>query len=156
MGIMVRETVAQVSRDKLQQLLDGEVDSLRVNETLGAPDSSPIGELELDDVVTIVGVVTDVDSINTFDRSDGSDGQVRNIQVQDRTGIVSVVLWGDAAERDLSVGDTIQVVDGTVEADEYAESDDAWQVNVGYESTLKVFSQDRRAEIVTLTLEADS
>lgn len=153
---MVKETVANVSRQELQRLLDGTVDSLRVSETLDAPDSMPIGELEIDDVVTIVGVVTDIDSVNTFSRDDGSDGQVRNIQIQDRTGVVPVVLWGDEAVRDLSVGDTVQVVDGEVQVDEYDDNDEAKQVNVGYDSTLKVFEQDRRAEIVTLILEDDA
>lgn len=149
---MVRELLVQATERELRQLLDGERDTLRVNETLDAPDSTPLGEVELDDVVSVVGVVTDIGQVNTFSRDDGSEGQVCNITIQDRTGMIEVALWGDTADRALSVGDTVQVLDGEVESG-YKDSDK--QLNAGGETRLRIFEQERDAQIVTLRLEAD-
>lgn len=147
---MVTETVAKVSADELRRLIDDEVESLRVNETLDAPGSTPIGEAEIGDTVTVVGVVTDIGDINTFSRDDGTDGQVRNIQIQDRTGMIEAALWGEEADRGLSVGDTVQVLNGEVEE---GFQDSTRQLNVGYETRFRIFEQDRDAKLVTLILE---
>ena len=147
---MVKETVAKVSTAELHRLIEGEVESLRVNETLDAPGSTPIGEARIGDTVSVVGVVTDIGDINTFSRDDGTDGQVRNIQIQDRTGMIEAALWGEEADRGLSVGDTVQVLNGEVEE---GFQDSARQLNVGYETRFRIFEQDRDAELVTLMLE---
>lgn len=146
---MVRETLVTANKAELERLLDGEVDSLRLNESLDAPQSTPIAECYIGNIVTCVGVVTDVGERNTFTRDDGTDGQVRNIQIQDRTGMIAIALWGDYADRSIEVGDTVQVMDAEVEEG----FDDPTQLNVGYDARLRVFDQDRNAELVTLTLE---
>ena len=148
---MVRETVVKTKRAELERFLNNDEDSLRLNETLDGPDSTPIGECIIGNTVTCVGVVTDIGELNTFTRDDGSDGQVRNIQIQDRTGMIGVALWGEMADRNISVGDTVQVLDGEVEEG----FDDATQLNVGYDSRIRVFDQERDAEMVTLILEDD-
>ncbi len=149
---MVRELFVRATEHELRELLKGESESVRLSETLDAPDSTPLGEVELDDTVTVVGVVTDIGDVNTFNRDDGSTGQVRNITIQDRTGMIEVALWGDTADRDLSVGDTVQVLDGQVESG-YKDSDK--QLNAGGNTRLRTFAQDRDAQIVTLSLEPD-
>lgn len=148
---MVQETVVKTSAEELRSFLANEdADSIRLNETLDAPDSTPIGEVRIGDTVTVVGVVTDIGEVNTFNRDDGTEGQVRNIQIQDRTGMIECALWGDEAARDLEVGDTVQVMDGDVEN---GFKDTTKQLNVGYETRFRVFDQDRDAQIVTLILE---
>jgi replication factor A1 len=84
-----------------------------------SPETDPIGSVEIETTVDIGGVVRSVDPIRTFDRDDGSEGQVRNIRVQDDTGDIRVALWGEKADTDLGPGDEVFVAD--------AEIQDGWQ-----------------------------
>ncbi len=86
------------------------------------PDADPIDAVEIDDTVDIAGVVRSADPIRTFDRDDGSEGQVRNVRVQDATGDIRVALWGDKADKDIAPGDEILVAD--------VEIQDGWQDDV--------------------------
>jgi len=83
------------------------------------PDAEPIDSLELDDVADIAGVVRSADPKRTFDRDDGSEGQVRNVRVQDDTGDIRVAMWGDKADLDVGPGDEVAFVD--------VEIQDGWQ-----------------------------
>jgi replication factor A1 len=66
--------------------------------------------------VTLRGLVLGTDSIRTFDRDDGSTGQVANLTLGDETGRIRVTLWDDQAERaeELDPGTAVEVVDGYV------------------------------------------
>jgi replication factor A1 len=83
------------------------------------PDTTPIGDVEIDQTVDIAGVVRSTDPVRTFDRDDGSEGQVRNIRIQDGTGDIRVALWGDKADIDLAPGDEVLTADVEIE--------DGWQ-----------------------------
>ncbi len=54
------------------------------------PENTPIEDVEIDQVVDLAGVVRSADPKRTFDRDDGSEGQVRNIRVQDATDDIRV------------------------------------------------------------------
>jgi len=86
------------------------------------PEADPIGDVEIDDTVDIAGVVRSTDPKRTFDRDDGSEGQVRNIRVQDDTGDIRVALWGDKADKEIGPGDEVLVAD--------VEIQDGWQDDV--------------------------
>ena len=86
------------------------------------PESTPIADLEIDDVVDIAGVVRSADPKRTFDRDDGSEGQVRNVRLQDGTGDVRVALWGEKADRDIGPGDEVLFTD--------VEIQDGWQDDI--------------------------
>lgn len=148
---MVRETVVKATPEELRRLIeDDDKTSLRLSETLDAPGSIPISNCMIGNTVTVVGVITDIGQRNTFSRDDGSEGQVRNVTIQDRTGMIECALWGEEADRNLSVGDTVQVLDAEVQ-EGYQGS--GFQLNVGYDSRFRVFEQDRKGELVTLILE---
>ncbi len=83
------------------------------------PETTPIDDVELDQTVDIAGVVRSTDPVRTFDRDDGSEGQVRNIRIQDSTGDIRVALWGDKADIDLAPGDEVLTADVEIE--------DGWQ-----------------------------
>ena len=83
------------------------------------PDTADIGSLELDQRADIAGGVIDVSDKRTFDRDDGSTGQVRNVRLKDETGEIRVALWGDKADTDVELGDHVTVTD--------VEIDDGWQ-----------------------------
>ncbi len=96
------------------------------------PDTTPIEALEIDETVDIAGVVRSSDPKRTFDRDDGSEGQVRNVRIQDQTGDIRVALWGEKADLDLTPGD--EVLFGDVEIQ------DGWQDSIeasaGWQSTV--------------------
>jgi len=101
------------------------------------PDTANIADLEIDDVVDVAGVVRSVDPVRTFDRDDGSEGQVRNIRVQDKTGDVRVALWGDQADKEIAPGDEVMLAD--------IEIQDGWQDDIegsaGWRSTVSVLGE---------------
>ncbi|WP_336345344.1 single-stranded DNA binding protein [Halalkalicoccus ordinarius] len=98
------------------------------------PRTTPIEELEIEDVADIGGVVRSADPKRTFERDDGSEGQVRNVRVQDETGDIRVALWGEKADIDLGPGDAVQFAD--------VEIQDGWQDDIeasaGWRSTVTV------------------
>ncbi len=83
------------------------------------PDATPIETVEIDQTVDIAGVVRSADPKRTFDRDDGTEGQVRNVRIQDETGDIRVALWGEKADIDLGPGDEVLFVDVTIQ--------DGWQ-----------------------------
>jgi replication factor A1 len=102
------------------------------------PDSTPIADVEIDQQVDLVGVVRSADPKRTFDRDDGSEGQVRNVRVQDDSGDIRVALWGEKADLDLSAGDEVAFAD--------VEIQDGWQddleASAGWQSTVTVLERD--------------
>ncbi|MFB6169810.1 MAG: single-stranded DNA binding protein [Haloarculaceae archaeon] len=96
------------------------------------PDATPIGSVEIDQTVDIAGVVRSADPKRTFDRDDGSEGQVRNVRLQDDSGDIRVALWGEKADADVGPGDELLVAD--------AEIQDGWQddleASAGWQATL--------------------
>ncbi|WP_255169126.1 single-stranded DNA binding protein [Natrononativus amylolyticus] len=105
------------------------------------PESTPIESLEIDQVVDIAGVVRSADPKRTFDRDDGSEGQVRNIRVQDATGDIRVAMWGEKADVDVGPGDEVALAD--------VEIQDGWQddleASAGWRSTVTVLDSGAEA-----------
>jgi replication factor A1 len=86
------------------------------------PETTDIAALEIGDRVDIAGGVIEASSVRTFDRDDGSQGQVRNVRLKDETGDVRVALWGEKADLDVDLGDYVVATD--------VEIDDGWQDDV--------------------------
>ncbi|PSP54933.1 replication factor A [Halobacteriales archaeon QS_1_67_19] len=101
------------------------------------PDTADIADLEIGDEVDISGVVRSADPKRTFDRDDGSEGQVRNIRVQDETGDLRVALWGEKADIEIAPGDEVQLAD--------VEIQDGWEDDIegsaGWQSTVTVLNE---------------
>ncbi|WP_132059189.1 single-stranded DNA binding protein [Halorussus amylolyticus] len=101
------------------------------------PETADIDGLEIGETVDISGVVRSADPKRTFDRDDGSEGQVRNIRVQDSTGDLRVALWGEKADADVGPGDEVQLAD--------LEIQDGWQDDIegsaGWQSTVTVLGE---------------
>ncbi|MFB6178886.1 MAG: single-stranded DNA binding protein [Halorientalis sp.] len=83
------------------------------------PETAAIGDVEIGQSVDIGGVIRSADPKRTFDRDDGSEGQVRNVRVQDETDDIRVALWGDKADKDIQPGDEVFFADVEIE--------DGWQ-----------------------------
>ena len=98
------------------------------------PDTTDIGALELGETADIAGGVIETDPKRTFDRDDGSEGQVRNVRIKDETGDIRVALWGEKADRDIDLADYVAFTD--------VEIQDGWQddleASAGWQSMVNV------------------
>ncbi|WP_277555812.1 single-stranded DNA binding protein [Halobaculum limi] len=98
------------------------------------PETTDIANLELEDVVDVAGGVIETSEKRTFDRDDGSQGQVRNVRIKDDTGEIRVALWGDKADRDIDLADKVVFTD--------VEIQDGWQddleASAGWRSSVTV------------------
>ena len=114
----------------------GDVD--RVDEAVEyVPETTDIADLEIDQTADIAGGVVETDPKRTFDRDDGSQGQVRNVRIKDETGEIRVALWGDKADADVDLADHLLVTD--------AEIQDGWQddleASANWRSTVTVLDE---------------
>ncbi|RAW45347.1 replication factor A [Halorubrum sp. 48-1-W] len=98
------------------------------------PETTDIADLEIGQTVDIAGGVIETDPVRTFDRDDGSEGQVRNVRIKDGTGEIRVALWGDKADRDIDLADRVVFTD--------VEIQDGWQddleASANWRSTVSV------------------
>ena len=105
------------------------------------PETTDIERVEIGQTVDIAGGVIETDSKRTFDRDDGSEGQVRNIRLRDETDDMRVALWGEAADTDIELADRVLVTD--------AEIKDGWQddleASAGWQSTVTVLDGEADA-----------
>lgn len=86
--------------------------------------------------VTIIGVITKIYDTITFDKNDGSEGQVRSIEVTDDTGSIRVTLWNKETEIAMDKGDIIKISGGNVEFDDYA--GDSYRLNTGWNASIVI------------------
>jgi len=98
------------------------------------PETTDIDDVEMGDTVDIAGAVIETDDKRTFDRDDGSEGQVRNVRVRDDSGDIRVALWGEKADRDITLADRVAFTD--------VEIQDGWQdeleASAGWQSTVSI------------------
>ena len=101
------------------------------------PETTDIAALEIDQTVDIAGGVIETDPTRTFDRDDGSEGQVRNVRIKDETGEIRVALWGDKADREIELADHVVFTD--------VEIQDGWQddleASANWRSTVSVLDR---------------
>lgn len=95
-----------------------------------------IGEATEKENVTILGVLTRIYDTITFQKNDGSEGQVRSIEVTDDTGSIRVTLWNKETEIALNKGDFIKIEGGNIELDTY--SDNNFRYNTGWNAAIVV------------------
>ena len=73
-------------------------------------DYKNISDIDEDDQdIIVVGRVIELFDAREFDRDDGSQGHVRNIEIADDTGSLKVVLWDKDAQREFEIGQAIKL-----------------------------------------------
>jgi len=101
------------------------------------PETTDVADLEIGETVDIGGGVIETDPKRTFDRDDGSEGQVRNVRIKDDTGEIRVALWGDKADREIELADRVVFTD--------VEIQDGWQddleASANWRSTVTVLDE---------------
>ena len=101
------------------------------------PETTDIDDLEIGETVDVGGGVIETDPKRTFDRDDGSEGQVRNVRIKDETGEIRVALWGDKADREIELADRVVFTD--------VEIQDGWQddleASANWRSTVSVLDE---------------
>ena len=116
------------------------------------PETTDIERVEIGQTVDIAGGVIETDSKRTFDRDDGSEGQVRNIRLRDETDDMRVALWGEEADTDIELADRVLVTD--------AEIQEGWQddleASAGWQSTVTVLDGETDAGDTTETTGSDA
>ncbi len=101
------------------------------------PETTDVADFEIGQTVDLAGGVIETDPKRTFDRDDGSTGQVRNVRVKDDTGDIRVAMWGEKADLDVDLGDYAVFTD--------VEIQDGWQddleASAGWRSTVTVMDE---------------
>ncbi|MFB6194002.1 MAG: OB-fold nucleic acid binding domain-containing protein, partial [Halobaculum sp.] len=98
------------------------------------PETTAIADVELGETADIAGGVVETGEKRTFDRDDGSEGQVRNVRLKDDSGEIRVALWGEKADEDIALADRVVCTD--------VEIQEGWQddleASAGWGSTVFV------------------
>lgn len=104
------------------------------------PHTSDISTVKQGDSADLSGEIVHVDDVHTFERDDGSEGQVRNIEIEDETGSIRVALWGEHADEQLDTGDYVALINTDIQTG----YQDALEASVGWNSLMiSLPSQDR-------------
>jgi replication factor A1 len=63
---------------------------------------------------SVQGKVSEMGELREFEREDGTDSVVANLEIKDETGSIRLTLWGDQAYviEDLDIDSEIQIIDG--------------------------------------------
>ncbi len=91
-----------------------------------------------------MGVLTKIYDTIVFQKNDGSEGQVRSIEVTDDTGSIRVTLWNKETEIAMNKGDFIKIEGGNIEFDDY--SGDSYRYNTGWNAAI-VLNPDMDEEL---------
>lgn len=86
--------------------------------------------------VNIIGVVTKIQDIKTFKRSDGSEGKLRSFEVTDDTQGIRVTVWGDDTDLDIKKGDVVKIIGGNARFDDYTST--GYSLNTNWNTQISI------------------
>ncbi|MDR2873299.1 MAG: replication protein A [Methanobrevibacter sp.] len=84
--------------------------------------------------VNLLGVVIKIHDTISFERTDGSAGFVKSIEIADDTGTIKVTLWGDDTKLELNKGNILKILGAAIEFDEYSIS--GYKVNTNWNTRI--------------------
>lgn len=139
-GDSVKILGAQVRQDQSGNPTLSHWDGRIVKGDFELPDfSNPItkiGDVQDGEEVDILGVVTRIQDVKNFSRSDGSEGKLRSFEVSDNTGAIRVTLWGDQTDLNITKGGIVKILGGKVRFDEYYKS--GYSLNTGFNTQIEI------------------
>lgn len=113
------------------KIIKGDYDVPEFQETI-----LKIGDAHEEKDVTIVGLVTKIQDKTIFKKRDGTDGQVKSIEISDDTGKIRLTLWNDNADIEFNKGDIVKISGGNIEFDDYSES--GYRLNTNWNSQITI------------------
>lgn len=114
---------------------------LKENKVAAKLDSDiPIKELKPNTNATIVGKIVNIGEVKTFNKKDGTQGSLLPFIVEDSTGMIRCVAWGEfntqiINENGFSKGETIRIVNGYVKPDR---TQNALEIHIGAKSRIQL------------------
>jgi replication factor A1 len=120
------------SRTPLREYSIDEKSTVGVSELPIDVPLTPVSSVTDGGICSIKGTITDVLPPKSFRTRDGSSSSVRNIAVDDGTGTIRVVLWGEMAERHFFSGDRVSIFNAAARTGRNGET----ELSVGRSSTL--------------------
>ena len=96
------------------------------------PDTADINEVTKGNRVTISGDLVYVGEPNKFNRDDGSEGVVQNIEIKDDTGQIRAALWGNNILGPDPNADSVTLLNAEIKRG----YEDNLEANVGYNATV--------------------
>ena len=119
--------IPSVSAQRNSNIIKIELDDIpEVNENIiNIKDIYKLDEEQRNNV-SIIGKVSEIYDLRTFERRNGTIGKVRSVLLEDETGKIRLSLWDSDAELDLKEGDIIKVLRGYVR-----EKDGFYDLNIG-------------------------
>lgn len=129
LGAQVRERNDEISLSN-GKIEKGEYDLPEYVEVI-----TPIGDIKEQKNITILGVVSRLYDIRKFQRSDGSEGQLKSFLVKDQTGEIRVTVWGDVANIEINKGDIVKISGANARFDDYTES--GYSLNTNWNTEIK-------------------
>jgi replication factor A1 len=130
-------------------LFDEETSAFLIVDQLGRNKENicKISELENNMECTIIGKVTNIGKMRSFNRKNGSNGRVINLEIKDETGIGNLVLWDKDTElvknKTINNGDFVRVINGYVK-DGY----NGLELNVGRYSLIEIIGEEETPPLI--------
>ena len=90
----------------------------------------------------VLGRILSMDDIREFERIDGTEGQVRSIDLADDTGVVRTSLWDDKADLNQGLGDIIKIENARTRLGQ-----GTMELSVGKSSRITVPSEEESVNI---------
>ncbi|MBU4534880.1 MAG: replication protein A [Euryarchaeota archaeon] len=126
-----RDGDISLSHSWVGRIIKGDYDVPEIEEKM-----FKIGDAHEKKDISVIGLVTKVQDPITFERSDGSAGSVKSIEIADDTGKIRVTLWNDDTSLNINKGDILKIMGGNVEFDEYAA--EGYRINTNWNSRIVI------------------
>ncbi|HIJ14962.1 MAG TPA: replication protein A [Methanosphaera sp.] len=141
-AIVLNPEMDEELKEKLSQIDDFEITKIK-----------DVLDVDLDEgrEVDVIGRILAMNDIREFQRVDGTDGQVRSIDLADETGVVRTSLWDDKADINQGLGDAIKIENARTRLGQ-----GTMELSVGKSSRITVPDEEETANLPSYeTLEQD-
>lgn len=132
-AIVLNPDIDDELREKLEQINNFEItkikDVLDVDQDEGRE-------------VDVLGRILAMNDIREFQRVDGTEGQVRSIELADETGVVRTSLWDDKADIDQGLGDALKIENARTRLGQ-----GTMELSVGKSSRITIPEEDELSEL---------
>lgn len=95
-------------------------------------------------LISITGLIVSIRPLHKFQRSDGSEGMVRNIRISDKSGTIRVVLWDENAQKitDANLNTIVTISGGYTKENQYGDI----EVHCGNKSLINTEISENRSK----------